>query len=225
MKFLSQVYTQASGSVGGLTYSHNSGGMYTRARRTPVNPATAEQQAVRNYLSQLSAAWSQTLTDAQRLAWDAYALAVPMMGKLGQPINIGGLGHYIRSNVPRLQAGLTRVDAGPTVLVLPDFTAPVITVTAETTASVAYTNSDDWAGEAGGAMLIYASRETNPSINFFKGPFRYAGKVAGAGTPPTSPYTATLPFACATGNKIHFQVRVCRADGRLSSPFRSADAR
>ena len=51
MKFTSQVYTQASGSVGGLTYSHNRSGMYTRARSTPTDPASTLQLERRSNFS------------------------------------------------------------------------------------------------------------------------------------------------------------------------------
>ena len=120
-----------------------------------------------------------------------------------------------------VQAGLSVVDAGPTVYTLPNFSAP--TMVADESAQevdLSYTNTDSWAGEVGGAMLLSLGRPQNPSINYFKGPYRYADKVAGAATPPTSPETITPPFPITEGQKVFGFVRVCRADGRLSEPFR-----
>lgn len=218
MLFKSALVTQASGSMGGLTASRNKGGMYTRARAIPTNPGTAQQGLVRGYLAQLTALWGTTLTDAQRAAWQNYALNTPVLNKLGDAKIIPALAHYVRSNVPRLQAGLARVDDAPTTFGLGDFTMPGITsITASTRiAIVTFDNTDDWAGETGAAMIFHGSRGQSESINYFKGPFQYAAKLAGAGTPLTSPQNILLPFALAAGQKAWVAVRVSRADGRLS---------
>jgi len=224
MKFKSALVTQVSGSVGGMTGSHNAGGLYFRARAVPVNPNTVQQQAVRNFMSQCAAAWSQTLTQEQRDAWSNYAASVPITDTLGEARFISGISHFVRSNVARLQAGLARIDAGPAVYVLPDFTAPSFAADAsDDNVAITFTNGDAWAGEVGGAMLVFASRPQPASIVYFKGPYRYAGKISGAVSPPASPATLDLPFPVVENDRVFFQVRVCRADGRLSSPFRGFD--
>jgi len=221
MKFRSATVTAVSGSIGGLTGSHNKGGMYFRARSQPVNTNTSFQQVVRNFLSQVTAAWQQILTAAQRAAWETYAANVPLIDSLGESRNVSGIAMYVRSNVIRLQAGLARIDAGPTTFSLPTFTAPTVAVDATADEmDVAYTSTDAWAGEVGGAMIAFASRPQAASINYFRGPYRLAGIVAGAATPPTSPETLTLPFPVVVGHVVHSKIAVVRADGRLSSPFR-----
>lgn len=223
MKFKSQVYTEASGSVGGLTYSHNRGGMYTRGRTIPTNPNSPQQQAVRGFVATLTSTWLNVLTAAERTQWDAYAAQVPLLDRLGEPRNVGGLAMYVRSNVPRLQAGLARVDPGAFPFNLGEFTNPSFgnCLAATDVFDVTFDNSDDWANENGAAMTVLASRPQNPSINYFKGPYRYAGLIAGdAITPPTSPATITLPFGVEIGQRIFVMIRVTRVDGRLALPFR-----
>ncbi len=221
MKFKSQVYTETSGSIGGITYSHNRGGLYTRARAIPVQPNTTQQQAVKGYFAQLAARWFEVLTQAQRDAWSAYSAAVPMPGPLGDLRDIGGRQMFQAANVLRLQSSLSVVDAGPVELYLPTFTAPTIAADAsDDDCDVTFTNTDDWAGEVGGAMLIYISRPTNQGVLSFKGPYRYAGKIAGAVSPPSSPATLTLPFPIGSTNRLYAKVGIVRADGRFSSPFR-----
>lgn len=229
MKIKSAILTQASGSVGGLTASHNRGGMYFRSRAIPVNPATAAQVAIRNAMSVLATAWQETLTAAQREAWTTYAENVLLPDSLGEPRNVGGVGMYVRSNVPRIQVGLPRVDDGPTTFDQGTFTLPTPTVTAGSpaTLSLVFDNTDAWANEDDAALLVYGSREQAASINFFKGPYRFGGMVEGDGTTaPTSPATPALPFAGTAGNAMFLQVRVTRADGRLSpiSRFRTVIA-
>jgi hypothetical protein len=128
---------------------------------------------------------------------------------------------YQRCNIPRIQNSLTVKDDAPTTFDIGAFTPVVITVNAAAdTASVAYTNTDAWAGAVGGALIVSASRPQNPSIGYFKGPYQLAGKVAGAATPPTSPAVLTLPFPVTAGNAIFFQVTAAFSDGRYSAPLR-----
>ncbi|MBD3309518.1 hypothetical protein GF348_24275 [candidate division KSB3 bacterium] len=224
MKFKSNIVTQVSGSIGGLVGSHNQGGMYFRARSVPTNPQTAFQVAVRNAVTLLATAWQDTLTAAQREAWDTYAANVPLIDRLGEARNTTGIAHYVRSNVPRLQAGLARVDDGPTVFALPSFTEVTFAPAAATDDfDVSFDNTDAWANEDDAALLLYASRPQSATINFFKGPYRYAGRIDGDGsTAPTSPETIDSPFALTADLKQFYKAVLTRADGRLSSPFRGS---
>lgn len=222
MKFKSQIITQASGSIGGVTASHNSSGMYMRARSIPVNPSSVYQQAVRNALQTLSAAWNSALSSAQRNAWAVYAQAVPVVDKLGDQIYLTGLNHYVRSNVPLIQAGKTIVDDAPTVFNTGSFT-PVTISASEATSQidVAFDNADDWANEDDARLLVYASRPQSPSVNFFKGPFRFTDTVEGDSvTPPTSPAPMNAPFSLTAGQRLYASVRASFADGRLTSAQR-----
>lgn len=215
-----------SGSIGGTTFSRNRGGAYMRTRAVPTNPNTAQQQAVRSLVAQLAALWTNVLTAAQRTSWETYAENVLLPNALGQQINIGAVAHYIRSNVTRLQAGLTgltRIDDAPVVFNLGDYTAPtVVSATGSSdVVSVGFDNTDEWANEDGAAMLWFGSRAKGAAINYFKGPYRYAGSVEGdAVTPPTSPAAINNPFSVEAGDKTFMRAVVCRADGRFSTPFR-----
>lgn len=223
MKFKSALITDASGSIGGLTASRNRGGPYLRARVVPVNPNTPFQQAIRGFVAGLTSRWGNILTPAEREAWDVYALNVPLPDTLGDPRNVGGMAMFIRSNVPRLQAALPRTDAAPVVFDLGSFTNPSFGTFAGASDDFAVTfdDTDLWANEDDSAMLIYSSRPQNPSINFFKGPYRFAGMIDGDGvTAPTSPATIAASFVFAAGQKIFVQIRITRADGRLTLPFR-----
>lgn len=213
----------ARGSVGGIVFSRNRGGSYIRNRTVPTDPGTTQQVAIRVHLANLANHWVNTLTAAKRALWDAYADAVHLPNSLGQDRNVGGLGMYCRTNVPCLQWGKTRIDDAPTIFDTGEFTAPTIaSITAATDVlSLNFTAEDVWATENDSGMLVYCSRPMNPTRNYFKGPYRYADAVEGADpAPPTSPQAINLPFPVEAGHKVFIQVRVLRADGRLSSPFR-----
>jgi hypothetical protein len=171
-------------------------------------------------MAELTARWSSGLSDAERAAWDLYALNTLLPDSLGEPRNIGGIGHYIRSNVPRGQAGMGLIDAGPTTFGLAALTPPsVIADISSQNFSVTFDALDDWANETGGGLLIRMGRPVSAAINGFKGPFRFVGLIAGDDTlPPTSPEVMTpLPFPFAAGQGVWFAARATLADGRLSS--------
>lgn len=228
MKFTSPVYSAVSGSIAGITYARNAGGMYARARAVPVNPATEFQTLIRSAFAGAAQSWALDLDDAEQAAWNVFGTNVPVTDSLGQVRHRSGQNWYGGSATLRVQAGLDPILSGPTVFAQPPVTAPAYTIVhAATTVHVAFTNTDDWANEDGGALLIYASRPQNPGRNFFKGPYRLAGVVLGDGTTaPTSPATVTLPFAVAgAGTKMFFKAVPLTADGRYGvGDFQSAVA-
>lgn len=219
MKFKSPVYSSVSGSIAGLTYSHNRGGLYTRARAVPTNPNTSAQQSARNAFASLVALW-QTLTSAQRDAWNTYAENVTVLSALGDPLTLTGQQMYIRCNSPRLRVGLDRVDDGPTTYSMGSFT-PVIVQANEATPmeiEVQFTNTDEWAVADGGALIVQTSMQKPPTVNFHKAPFVFAGIIEGnTATPPTSPVTIDSPFPGNVTNFVFNRVRATLPDGRLSA--------
>lgn len=227
MLFDSPIISRGSGSMAGITASRNRGGNYFRARTLPTNPNTVFQQAVRSLMAQLSGLWSSILTQPERDKWDLYAENVELIGPTGSPRNVGGIGMFQRSNVPRLQAAevlLPRQDIAPGLFDLGEYTAPaIVSATAATnTLSLTFTNTDEWANEDDSAMLISVSRPQNPGIKFFKGPYRFADVILGnSTTPPTSPAAIISPFPFEVGQRVFIFVRVTRGDGRLSASFRS----
>lgn len=220
------IATAISGSIGGITFSHNRAGQYMRNRATPVNPNTVFQQEVRSIMGALSAHWGETLTAQQRAEWDLYAFNVPKINRVGDPINVGGIGMFQRTNVVALQTGAGGggiISQAPTIFNLGAYTTPEITAitAASEIITITFDNTDDWANEDDSDMCIFVSRPMSPAINYFKGPYRFAGLIEGdATTPPTSPANITSPFAIAVGQKVFLRAAVLRADGRYSADFR-----
>jgi len=223
MKVISGLVSAGSGSYGRCTWSRNRMGPYVRERAVPVNPNTVFQQAIRSYLANLAVLWNNTLTIAQKTGWESFALQVPVTDALGNAITLTGLNWYIKANAARLNAGKTRVDAAPSVLTLALLTPVVLTITATTTLSVAYTNTDPWATAVGGHLFLYISRPQSQSINGLKGPYRFFGAVNGAVVPPTSPFIGTSPFPFTTGSRMFLRAQCSNADARPSPDFRTFD--
>lgn len=214
----------ARGSIGGVTFSKNSTSHYIRARVKPVNPNTERQDDVRSAMAFCTDRWSQTVTNAQRLAWNDYAAGVAMKNKLGEAVYLSGFNHYLRGNVLRKTFGWPLVDAGPVILELPA-QDPALAITAsEATQQIEVTFDDtmDWDNETGGYMVMFQGKPQNPQRNFFGGPWRMCHAVQGVtAAPVASPVLATVAYAIAELQRQWLYARIIRADGRLSEPFRA----
>lgn len=221
-----QGVAKMSGKLGGTVFAHNRGGAYARNWSVPTDPATDFQLVLRNAMRTLVVAWTEELTANEIASWETYAANVPVLNPLGDPIHLTGQQWYIACNTPRLQAdpvNLPRVDLGPFNFDRGEYTAPTINSWTPATPSVDldFTVGDPWVDEDDCGMLIFASRPQNPTINFFKGPYRLAGVILGDSiTPPTSPATIGLPFTVNPGQKVFLRAAVTREDGRLSTDHR-----
>lgn len=210
---------QRSGSTGGTVYSHNRFGAYIRARSVPVNPNTDRQVASRNRMRALSIAWQNLLTQVQRDAWEVYAANVTWKNALGDSVHLTGLNHYVRSNAAVLAAGLTRVDAAPTVFTIAAAEDGLVPTASEATqdVTVAFDTAGLWCSEDGAAQLIYQGLPKNASTKFFGGPYRLLGVILGDSVaPPAVPEVLAAVFPFAEGNRLWVRSRILRADGRLS---------
>lgn len=212
--------TQASGSIGGNTFARNRFGNYFRSRTKPVNPQSAGQSLIRSSLAYLAQYWNATLTNSERGSWETYAGSVPGLNRLGESVYLTGFNQFLRSNIIRLQNALSVIEAGPTVLTLPetDPTFAIVATANDQKIAVTFDESLPWASEAGAKMYVYAGEPQNKTRNFFKGPWKLAGVIANGAT---SGDQLSSPFTLVTGQKIWCYARIQRADGRLSNPFRS----
>lgn len=220
MLYTSPVYSQASGSIAGITYSHNRGGMYTRARVTPTDPSSSRQQQMRSAMGTLAPYWGNTLTALQRAAWNLYGLNVPWLNPLGQTIFLTGQQHFNRINTVHLQIGESIVATAPTIFDLGTFTQPSLDNALSTpSVEIGFTNTDNWANDTGGFMCVYTGKAIGPGRAFYRGPWRYTGKVDGDATPPTSPFQAAPPWPWPVGTLIWVQIRFIQTDARMSLPI------
>lgn len=220
MKFKSAIFSEASGSIAGMTFSHNKGGMYVRTRATPINPASPAQQAVRDSVKVLTQNWLNVLTDAERESWETYAANVPVLNKLGASIKLTGMQMYLRNSAEMLRSGTAPVTQAPAIFNLGTLTTPAVAsviVGPPSTMSLTFSVTDDWKTHgtpANARLFLYASRPQDPTINFFKGPYRTAGALDGS---VASPQTIPLPFDVQAGQRIFFRARALTDDGRLSA--------
>jgi hypothetical protein len=216
---LGSVVASISGSVAGCTYSRNRYGPYVRNRSNPVNPNSPEQVNVRAAFANLNEAWNIDLDEAEREAWNSYAL-----GTFG-PTGMTGQNAFVAINANRIRWGIVRIDIAPANQNLTELSALTIgtMVPATSVVPIAFAPTDEWAADDDGYLFLTFARPVNESINFFKGPFRggvFATSVILGNTavPPTSPFAAVSPFAFVTGQRVFVRAIASAPDGRLSVP-------
>jgi hypothetical protein len=170
MKYLSPVYSQASGSIAGLTYSRNRGGNYTRARTSPSNPQSALQTAVRSNLIVSSQQWS-TLDPEQRDAWAAASSGHPKRNTMGQDIVLSGHQFFVGVNSLRAYAGLAALEEPPANFIRANpYELPLNSMGTDG-ASISVGNNQ--LQPAGTVLLAFISRPSSPGSNPMNQPFRF----------------------------------------------------
>lgn len=217
----------ASGSIGGLTYSHNRYGQYIRRKAIPVNVRSARQVVSRGRFTQGVIGWFQ-LTAAQRDGWNTYGSQVPFTDSLGQNISLTGQNMYIRTTATLLAAGLPLVTDAPVIYNTGDVDATLTITGAEAAAQgidFTFDDSLDWTSEDDAGLMVAMSRPQSVTRTFNGQPTRLIGTLPGDSvTPVTSPQSltaGTAGYTMSTGNVIRLACRIARADGRISTPFYS----
>ena len=233
MKFKSEIVTQASGSIGGATYSRARGGvLYRRSRAIPVNPQTNRQSHVRNAMTELNQRWVETLSEVQREAWRTYASNVTVVNKLGDQVNNSGQNWYLGCNIPRLQASAVGFDAGgviddaPTIFDRGPTGDPTInSVVLGSPVLVGFNDADFPLPPPDNGLLVYQGQPRNQSRKFFGGPWRLVAVTEESGgggieQPLSIPIAnfSTYGFPLVEGQVVDFKIVGFQGDGRLTSP-------
>lgn len=115
-----------SGSIGGVTSSHNRAGQYQRSRRAPVSPTrTPKQSVARARFGAASALW-QTMPAALQNAWTAFAAGYPVVDALGQSITLTGQQYFVGIQSQLQAVGQPTNTAVPTNTTLFPIDTPVL---------------------------------------------------------------------------------------------------
>lgn len=200
-----------SGSVGNQTYSHNKGGQYIRNRRTPTNPNSVKQQAIRAILSTLSGGWS-LLTSTQQAQWGNWASLNPIIDSLGQSISVSGQNAYIQLNSRLLQSGGTSNAAPPAGTGPAQLTTVTATWTSPATVAVTFTVTPLSAGQK---LVVFGSLPSTKGRNPNRNQARLIGYSAAAAT---SPVSLTSPYPGIATQASNLYVSVMDSAGRISPP-------
>lgn len=88
------IVSDIRGKVGTEIYSRNKFGSYVKSYAVPVQPGTAFQDTAQDRLATCIASW-QSLSDADRLAWNDYAGSVSFSNGVGLPSKLSGYNLFV----------------------------------------------------------------------------------------------------------------------------------
>lgn len=200
---------ELSGSIRGNVYSHNKGGAYVRGRTIPTNPTSVKQSAARSILATLSSQWS-TITAGERAEWEIWAGANPVVNRLGQSFLRTGQQAFVGLNSRLLQAGATAILTPPATTAPGDLLTLIVTATAPTGVSAAFTSTPLAAGHR---LLLWGTIPKSAGTNPNRRQSRLIGYSAAAAA---SPAVFVSPYPALVGNTSNFWAQVMDAAGQVS---------
>jgi len=206
--------SEIRGSIGGYVFSRGKSGATIRSRVIPVQPNSDSQLEIRYLVATLANQWATVLSVGQRQSWTDYAALTPWTNKLGETIYLTGMNWFIKCNITRMMVGMSiKLDIDTEHLIGANLqnVSFTLTMVAAKQVSVAFTGDQPW-NAANCGIALFLSRQQNPGINYFKGPWRYFGFVEGTTPATVSPIAVVngdFPFTYAADNGNVFVKAVC----------------
>jgi len=210
-----------SGALGPAVASRNKGGQYLRSRVVPSGATpTPAQEVIRNAIRSAVPSW-QSITQADRDAWNVYGVNVPTVDVLGDTIQLSGQNWYVGSSVLRIQNGLAPVAKGPTEFNrgAPDLSGFALVAGASTgTLTLGMTVSASGL-TAADTIAIYEGKDYSPGRSKYFGSFQLTESAdTVVGTASSFVFTQLAPHSAS--NSKAFQIVILRGDGRYTTPAR-----
>lgn len=214
------VVAAVSGSIGGTTFSHNRGGMYMRNRSIPIISTTVEALAAKTRLTTASQSW-QGLTEGQRLAWQEFANANPVIDTLGAPRVLSGAQAYIGIHTRMSLEGTTPLTAPPIIAAPAGLT--LLTQDADIGAGDTDATFAATPLAAGVKLYIRAAVTSSAGIRNVQSLLRFVGFSAAAEVSPFDDQSLieTRLGTLVVGQTLHVEISTYdTATGLISGPIR-----
>lgn len=195
------------GSTGGTTYSRGKGGSVQRARVKPTNPQSTFQMDQRSIMTELSQAWSQTLTQEQRDGWSAFGVSFPSTNKLGQAIQLSGIQAFSKIGARLVAAGSPYLADAPADQNVGEL--QTLTLSGDIGAGDFELGFTSVGTISGDRLVIRMTPSISPGISNVGNKLRF---VAATAVNPSSPVDLTSLFASRFGGPpLVGKKLVCRA--------------
>lgn len=212
--FVSDVRGKLNGSVA----SKNRYGAYLRNKVTPVNPQTTSQTAVRALLTSLSQAW-RSLTDDQRLAWNAAVASFAKTNIFGDIVNPTGINLFIKLNSNLSNVGLPTINVPPVPEGMIDMGVPAMVF--ELSSPQFSATFADATIPAGYKMIAEATAPFSPGKSFVKNKYRVLispATVTGNVLDMYTDYVAKFGVP-AVGQKVGFRYKLVNSTTGQSGQY------
>jgi len=223
-KFLpGSIVSDIRGKHGGLVFSKNRGGNYTRRKVTPVNPKSTSQVTSRALFAQLAQQW-RTLTQASQNSWIAAVTGYAKTNIFGDLKNPTGTQLFIKVNANLVVSGGAKITTPAAPKGVSVVTIGALTYTSGTPAlSLAYSANVP----ALTRIIVSATPPLSAGVNFVKSQFRVISTLAAAAASPAnilSAYTTKFGAVGAVGTKIFVRIQFVDQTSGIKSPAQVVSA-
>jgi len=199
---LGAIVTDIRGKNGGHVFTKNKSGNVMRTKRTPSNPKTSYQTAVRARLTSLSQGF-RALGATSVAAWNSAAKNFVKHNVFGDKHSPSGLNLYVWLNSNLLNVGASAITTPPSPGATGLFTTFTATAAHGTPAlSVTFAPTID----SGDAVIIKASAGLSAGKSYVKNQLRQIAVLQSTDTSPKdllSLYTAKFGSIPSAGQKIY----------------------
>lgn len=205
--------TDASGKLGGQVFAKNRGGSYVRTKRTPSNPQTSAQMAIRGIFASISSRWS-SLTEQQRASWNGFVADYAKTDVFGDLRNPSG-----KALFQRLNQNLAISEQAEKDVCTSPIEVPFANVTLASGSVAGAKLEVNTAGDTTGSKVVFwASPSLSQGTKFVKNKLRQLEVTAGANVVTHNLYSAYVAkFGVpAVGANVYVGVRVINANGQAS---------
>ena len=214
----STILAQISGSINGMTFSHNRGGAYARNRSLPSNPGTDRQDQVRTAMASISKAWGTVLDESQREAWRIFGSQQQVQNRIGDTITLSGIAAFNRMNLFRMSTlGQAMVENPPEPTggedPPPTFLGVDGVQSLEGTPATADIVMN--AASTGYSVAVYYAGPIKPGIKYYRGP--YIGHTTAVVT--GTPVNVSLTGLVMPGNDINVALKITLYNTTTSLPI------
>jgi len=172
--------------VGGVIYSRNRYGAYTRNYAFPLTSPTSYQLSQQAIFASVGVVW-KTLTDSQRSAWRTVAASLKKTDIFSNQYSSTGYNFFMQLNNERVLVGQSVLSDPPVLSALPLFGGLTVVLNTGTSSflfSLAFSNltSND-------AIVIRTTDNDSQGATFFKNMYRVIAVVSDATTMPYNAYS------------------------------------
>lgn len=216
LQALAPVGAELSGRVGDRVFTRNQHGSYSYLWASRVDPNTVNQQRARSWFASASTMW-RSLPPAWRVEWATYAANLQRSIPAKRSCGISGFNFFVGTTMLQAFIYIPGHNRAPTTFTLGRLGPPAYAHLAGSFIVATFDPTDDWLQHANAGFALFTSPPQPVTVNYYKGPFRYAGSVTGG--LPGPPYQALFrPAWFPTPTPCHVWVRgrSIETDGRLS---------
>ena len=103
---------EARGGIAGLVFNTWRGINYVKTNTSPTGQGSAKRLAAQALISAVSKQWA-ALSDAQRAAWNQYAIDHPVPSWTGPPIRLTGMNWFMQCAINNARLGAANVSSPP----------------------------------------------------------------------------------------------------------------